>query len=205
MNSSSSGVLYSFRRCPYAMRARMAIHIAEIQLDHIEVSFKNKPQSLLDASPKGTVPVVITQSGKVIDESLDIMKWALEQSDPQNWLLKDNLEQQNVMSQLVLKCDKEFKPLLDRYKYFDRFPEESQAAYRSRGEAYIQSLETQLTDHVFLVDDQMRFCDVAIFPFVRQFAGVDPDWFSQNQYKRVQRWLKCCVESDLFGAIMVKI
>lgn len=196
-------ILYTFRRCPYAMRARMAIHAAGVKVQSIEVSLKNKPQSLLDCSPKGTVPVVITAAGRVIEQSRDIMQWALDQADPDNWLLQNETAKQQ-MQELVDSCDTEFKPLLDRYKYFDRYPAQSQSEYRQQAEIYLQVLELRLSRYSFLMDHKMRFADVAIFPFVRQFAGVDKLWFADSQYKNLQRWLDSCVNTALFLAIMKK-
>ena len=195
-------ILYTFRRCPYAMRARMAIYAAQLQVNFVEVSLKNKPQSLLEASPKGTVPVLVTAQGKVIDESRDIMLWALQQADPLGWLLPQNSLVH--MQQIVDSCDIEFKPLLDRYKYFERYPEHSQPEYRVRGEAFLQQLEARLERHHFLMDDSLRFADVAIFPFIRQFAGVDAHWFTTAPYPKLQRWLDYCVTSEVFVAIMKK-
>lgn len=202
MAKSSLPILYSFRRCPYAMRARMAICAAGINLQTIEVSLKNKPQSLLDCSPKGTVPVLVTANGQVIDQSRDIMLWALNQADPEDWLLQRDAIKQRKMMQLVDRCDTEFKPLLDRYKYFDRYPEQSQAEHRQQAEGFLQSLELSLSHNGCLIDQNKRFADMAIFPFIRQFAGVDRLWFAESPYKNLQRWLDTCVSTDLFAAIM---
>lgn len=182
----------------------MAIYSAGIKVEHIEVSLKNKPQSLLDYSPKGTVPVVVTASGEVIDQSRAIMLWALHQADPENWLLQNDLAIHQGMNRLVDICDNEFKPLLDRYKYFDRHPEYSQLEYRQQAETFINHLENQLEQYTFLVDAQMRFADVAIFPFIRQFAAVDAEWFTQSPYKKLQVWLMACVNTDMFQKIMKK-
>jgi glutathione S-transferase len=186
------------------MRARMAINVAGIHVEQIEVSLKNKPKELLDYSPKATVPVLITTDGQVIEQSRDIMLWALQISDPHNWLLQEDTLKQQQMTELADKCDTEFKPLLDRYKYFDRYPEFSQAEYRHGAELYLQELDALLCTHAFLVDDHMRFADAAIFPFIRQFAAVDSNWFIQCAYKNVQRWLDICVNTTLFKNIMAK-
>jgi glutathione S-transferase len=202
MNDKTLPILYTFRRCPYAMRARMAIHTAGIKVEHIEVSLKNKPQSLLEYSPKGTVPVLVTVRGEVIDQSRDIMLWALHQADPENWLLENNLLKQQEMMQLVDTCDIEFKPLLDRYKYFDRHPEFSQAEYCQQAEFFLQRLNDRLAQHHYLMDEKMRFVDVAIFPFIRQFANTDKLWFAESPYKNLQRWLEDCINTAIFAAIM---
>ncbi len=180
----------------------MAIYVAGIEVDQIEVALKNKPQSLLDYSPKGTVPVVVTPNGKVIDESRDIMQWALDQADPNNWLLHNDEEQQLNMKRLVDSCDSEFKPLLDRYKYSDRYPEQTPEEHRHQADFFLHRLEEKLSQHAFLIDENLRFADVAIFPFIRQFAGVDNSWFAQSPYKNLQHWLDVCINTDLFKAIM---
>ncbi len=204
MNINPLPILYTFRRCPYAMRARMAIHAANIKVQQIEVSLKNKPQSLIDYSPKATVPVVVTPNGEVIEESRDIMMWALHQNDPDNWLLQNDALKQQQMMQLVDTCDTKFKPLLDRYKYFERYPDHSQADYRAEAEVFLKHLDTILSTHAFLMDENMRFADAAIFPFIRQFAGVDKIWFAESFYKNLQRWLDVCINTNLFKAVMEK-
>ena len=182
----------------------MAIYAAGVKVEYIEVSLKNKPQSLLDYSPKGTVPVVITPNGEVIDQSRDIMLWALHQADPENWLLQNNMLKQQEMTQLVDTCDMEFKLLLDRYKYFDRHPEFSQAEYRQEAEFFLKILDDRLTTRKYLMDEQMRFTDAAIFPFIRQFANTDKIWFTQSPYRNLQRWLDACISTTLFATIMKK-
>lgn len=202
MNKNSLSVLYTFRRCPYAMRARMAIYAAGVKVEQIEVSLKNKPASLLAFSPKGTVPVVITSNGDVIEQSRDIMLWALDQADPDNWLLQQDKQAQQQMMQLVDCCDFEFKPFLDRYKYFDRYPAQSQLEYRQQAEVFLHQLELRLSQNSFLIDEKMRFVDVAIFPFIRQLAGVDTGWFVQSPYKNLVGWLDACINTSMFEAIM---
>jgi glutathione S-transferase len=193
--------LYSFRRCPFAMRARMALYSAQIALETIEVSLKNKPQSLLDCSPKGTVPVLVTAAGEVLDESRDIMHWALHIADPDHWLLASA---EAEMMALVDRCDLEFKAQLDRYKYFERYPEQRQIDYRQSAEGFLQALEQRLQKNHFLIDQQRRYADVAIFPFIRQFAGVDSTWFNSGVYPQLARWLAGNISSELFSAIMCK-
>jgi len=183
----------------------MAIYTAGVKVEHIEVSLKNKPQSLLDYSPKGTVPVLVIPQGEVIDQSRDIMLWALHQADPENWLLQNNPPKHQEMTQLVDTCDIEFKPLLDRYKYFDRHPEFSQTEYRQQAEFFLHILDDRLTTHKYLMDEKIRFADVAIFPFIRQFANTDKLWFTQSPYRNLQRWLDACINTTLFTTIMEKI
>ncbi|TGA70009.1 glutathione S-transferase [Aliivibrio fischeri] len=189
--------LYSFRRCPYAMRARLGIVQSNKTVHLREIILKNKPEAMLQASPKGTVPVLITNKGKVIDESLDIMKWALEGSE----LL---LSATNEMFQLVRENDDIFKSWLDKYKYADRYPEYSEIYYREQGELFLNKLEQRLTTSPMLFSKQYSFADLAILPFIRQFAFVDIHWFRQSKYKNLQRWLFEFIESELFNSIMNK-
>ncbi|EHN70173.1 glutathione S-transferase [Aliivibrio fischeri] len=189
--------LYSFRRCPYAMRARLGIAQSNKTVHLREIILKNKPESMLQASPKGTVPVLITNKGKVIDESLDIMKWALEGSE----LL---LSATNEMFQLIRENDDIFKSWLDKYKYADRYPEYSDIYYREQGELFLNKLEQRLTTSPMLFSKQYSFADLAILPFIRQFAFVDIHWFRQSKYKNLQRWLFEFIESELFNSIMNK-
>ncbi|WP_063669424.1 glutathione S-transferase [Aliivibrio fischeri] len=189
--------LYSFRRCPYAMRARLGIVQSNKTVHLREIILKNKPESMLQASPKGTVPVLINNKGKVIDESLDIMKWALEGSE----LL---LSATNEMFQLIRENDDIFKRWLDKYKYADRYPEYSEIYYREQGELFLNKLEQRLTTSPMLFSKQYNFADLAILPFIRQFAFVDIHWFRQSKYKNLQRWLFEFIESELFNSIMNK-
>jgi glutathione S-transferase len=192
-------ILYSFRRCPYAIRARMAIAYASINPEIREVSLANKPSEMLSLSPKGTVPVL--QLGElVIDESIEVMAWALEKSDPDNWLALDLQSQQR----LIEENDNQFKAWLDKYKYWDRFPEQSQQDYRSQAEKFISKLEKNLTKNSYLLGNQICMADIAIFPFIRQFAFVDKDWFDQANYPHLQRWLNEFLVSDLFVQVMEK-
>ncbi len=196
--------LYSFRRCPYAMRARLGIYLSGNQVMLREIILKDKPQAMLDVSPKGTVPVLITSTQQVIDESLDIMQWALSQNDPHNLLLQGNLEQQKVAMALIKTNDENFKPWLDRYKYADRYPEFSDTYYREKGEQFIFQLEKLLTQGDNLLGHNESIADHAIYPFVRQFAHVDKVWFEQAPYPNLHRWLANHLNSDAFTAIMKK-
>jgi glutathione S-transferase len=192
-------ILYTFRRCPYAIRARLALTYANIEVEQRETLLKDKPQAMLDTSPKATVPVLILKNGQVIDESLDIMLWALQQHDPKGWLA----HQQQAMP-LIQSNDHQFKPCLDKYKYADRFPEQSQTFYRQQGEVFLQALEELLAQHTVLFADQPTLADFAIFPFIRQFAFVDKPWFGQSPYLKLQAWLEYHLQSNLFEKIMVK-
>jgi len=193
-------LLYSYRRCPYAMRARMALSYAGIAYQVQEISLKDKPPGLLAVSPKGTVPVLVLPDGRVLEQSLDIMHWALQQHDPDLWLGMDREKTQALISE----NDGAFKQALDKYKYASRFPEQSAASYRSQAEVFLQKLELALQDGPFLSGTHLSLIDVAIFPFIRQFAAVDADWFAQASYPKLQAWLQARLESSLFLRVMAK-
>lgn len=191
-------VLYSFRRCPYAMRARLGLAFAGLTVELREIVLRNKPEHMLQISPKGTVPVLQLTTGQVIEESLEILEWALAQQDPQG-LLNTDLAQADS---LIARNDNEFKHWLDRYKYFDRYPEHSQLEYRQQGEQFIRQLESQLGQHPYLLGASPSKADIAIMPFVRQFAHVDRAAFAQLPYPQVQKWLQHWLEHPVFAHIM---
>lgn len=193
-------ILYSYRRCPYAMRARMALWVANIALEVREVSLRDKPAHLLQISPKGTVPVLQLTDGSVLEQSLDIMQWALAQHDPQAWLNADR----DAVDRLIAINDGDFKKALDRYKYPERYPEHPQWVYRQQGEQFLQGLEAALQQQPFLLGATASMADVAIFPFVRQFAAVDAEWFAGSAYPRLRIWLEGWLENALFAAVMQK-
>lgn len=197
----SNPILYSFRRCPYAMRARMALHVSKIPLEIREIVFRDKPAHMLEASPKGTVPVLILPDGRVLEESLDILNWALEQNDPEAWNDVDMTQAQTLIQQ----NDGEFKSALDRYKYANRFDDvDDPLIYRAQGEIFLQALNARLEQHKYLMSDKITRADIAIFPFIRQFANVDCDWFSNLPYQPLQAWLDDRINSALFQEIMQK-
>lgn len=198
---SSYPFLYSFRRCPYAMRARLGILFAQQQVELREVVLKNKPPQMLAISPKGTVPVLQLTDGSVIEESREIMVWALEQNDPQN-LLDEALRTQ--ADELIDQNDNEFKYWLDRYKYADRHPQMSQADYRQKGEVFLQQLEDLLSQHHYLLGNKISVADIGVMPFVRQFAHVDREVFYNLPYPNLQRWLQNWLEHPLFVQAMTK-
>jgi glutathione S-transferase len=179
------------------MRARMALKLAEIEVEIREITLRNKPTHLLEISPKATVPVLILQDGAVIEESLDIMFFAL-----QNHTLEANIHA--ACRALILENDSSFKQALDRYKYPERYPEKTQLEYRQQGEVFLQKLEVLLNQHAYLFDAEPSFADYAIFPFVRQFAAVDNNWFGEAPYPNLRSWLSDWVSSDLFKSIMTK-
>jgi len=199
----SEVVLYSFRRCPYAMRARMALRYSGAAVRIIEVSLKAKPAEMLALSPKGTVPV-LSVDGQVIDESLAIMHWALAQNDPENWLLKNDPAARSLMAGLIEENDQVFKVHLNRYKYAERYPEQPMEHYRAEGEVFLRKLDESLAERNYLLADHLSLADVALAPFVRQFAHVDREWFAGTPYRRLQAWLQRFLESELFTAAMQK-
>lgn len=196
-------ILYSFRRCPYAIRARLAIRNSAIAVEHREVVLANKPAEMLLASPKGTVPVLILPDGTVIDESLDIIHWALSISDPGNWL-PQNSDLLQEANKLITFNDETFKDHLDHYKYANRFPDFSSEYYRNKGEEFLQRLNKLLEKSNHLVSDHITIADIAIFPFIRQFAFVDKDWFDHSQHKHLISWLNNMLDMNLFKDAMRK-
>jgi glutathione S-transferase len=178
----------------------MAIAYASINLEVREVSLANKPPEMTHISPKGTVPV-LQLDNRIIDESIEVMAWALEQSDPDNWLALGLQQQQQT---LIEENDNSFKAWLDKYKYWDRFPEQSQQAYRGQAETFISKLDKNLNEHRYLLGNKICMADIAIFPFIRQFAFVDKDWFDQANYPALQRWLTEFLDSPLFTQVMKK-
>jgi glutathione S-transferase len=201
-------VLYSFRRCPYAMRARLALKYAGVAVELREVVLRHKPAALLALSPKGTVPVLQLDNGQVLDESLDIMRWALAQADPEGWLLQGDAAQTQA---LIALNDGPFKALLDRYKYPDRYPAPpargslSAAHYRQQAvDMMVQPLEERLDATPCLFGPSLSLADMALLPFVRQFAMVDMEWFESSPYRAVQAWLGRLTASDLFTTVMPK-
>ena len=179
----------------------MALCYAGVQVELREVLLKDKPAAMLAASSKGTVPVLVLEDGTVLDESYDVMRWALARNDPDGWW-DDSLVEQ--IDKLVWQNDVEFKPWLDRYKYAVGYPEFSAEHYRSQCEQFLQVLEAHLEQQTYLLRETRCFADVAIFPFIRQFAFVDKDWFDSAPYPRLQSWLQALLASELFLGVMAK-
>lgn len=182
------------------MRARMALQYAGVEVEIREISLRDKPKQMLAISPKATVPVLCLPDGKVIDESLDIMYWALSQSDEPGWLNIDL----SVCKQLIAENDSRFKAALDAYKYPERYPEKSQTEHRADGELFLHRLEILLAENSGLFGSLPTLADIAIFPFIRQFKGVDSDWFNAAPYPKLKTWLITLTESELFATIMQK-
>lgn len=180
----------------------MALHYAGIKVDIREVSLKAKPAHMLQVSPKGTVPVLIFEQGCVIEQSLDIMRWALSRHDPDNWL--GDVAAEAEIAMLIVMNDGDFKRALDQYKYAIRFPDHPPTVYREHAEVFLRQLEMRLQQHQYLLAQGLSMADIAIFPFVRQFAMVDEPWFASAAYPKVRAWLESLIALPLFDAIMQK-
>lgn len=196
-------LLFTYRRCPYAMRARMALLQANVAFDAFEIVLRDKPAQLLSLSRKGTVPVLQTPTGQVIDQSWDIMQWAFEQHDPQGLWLR---AQEPHLLALLAHNDAEFKSQLDQYKYPERWQVPDRSVPRAAAlNGFIERLATSLARHSYLGGESMCAADLAIFPFVRQFAAVDADWFWGLEVQPVQNWLRRCLNSALFACCMTRL
>lgn len=192
-------ILWSFRRCPYAMRARLALLASGLSCDLREVVLRDKAQAFLDTSPSATVPCLDTGTA-IIDESLDIMIWALGQSDPDGWL-----DMPLVGHDLIDHCDGPFKTALDHYKYPTRHDGIDPLTERDEAAVFLKTLNEQMGRDPYLFGDEPKLADMAILPFIRQFAHVDLDWFSDQGWHAVISWLERFKSSDRFGAIMAKL
>ena len=200
-------ILYSFRRCPYAMRARLALASSALSCELREVTLRSKPPELLAASPKGTVPVLVLPNGAVIDESLDVMLWALRQHDPDSWLAGDV----DGMRRLIADNDGAFKQHLDRYKYPNRYAAEHTdnaqafaAGHQAAGAAWLVSLQDRLYEKKWLFADRASLADMAVLPFVRQFAHTDAAWFAAQPWPQLAAWLARFEASELYTGVMDK-
>lgn len=188
-------ILYSFRRCPYAMRARLAVAASGVQVELREILLRDKPEAFLAISPSATVPCLQTDQG-VIDESLDVMLWALRQHDPEAWL-----EMPEPGWGWIERGDGPFKRALDRVKYASRYTAPEVVAARVEAVQFFDGLEATLGDWIF---DRPSLADYALLPFVRQFAFVDKPWFDAQPWPRVQGWLARFLASERFNAVMAK-
>ena len=194
-------ILYSFRRCPYAMRARMAIHISGQGCELREVLLRDKPPSMLEYSAKGTVPVLILQDGKVIDESLDVIDWALNLNDPDDWQRSKDKEK---TKELIKINDGEFKYHLDRYKYSKRYDNEDPEFHRKKCLKFIESINNELNNSEYIFDDNISYADIVLLPFIRQFRIADIEWFDSLPYDNLKKWLSSFLNSSLLNSIMKK-
>ncbi|MFT6024428.1 MAG: glutathione S-transferase [Ascidiaceihabitans sp.] len=188
-------VLYSFRRCPYAMRARLALVVSGQQVELREVVLRDKPDAFLAISPSATVPCL--QVGEtIIDESLDVMIWALERADPQHWL-----DMPKAGWDWIKRADGPFKDALDRTKYASRYPDTDASEHRAIAAQFLTDLDAQITSWMF---ERATLADYAILPFVRQFAFIDKAWFDAQPWPNLQGWLQRFLDSDDFAVIMPK-
>jgi len=200
-----SHVLYSYRRCPYAMRARLTLIYAGMDFQVREIELRSKPKSMLEISPKGTVPVLLTKDQLVIEESLDIMLWALTQNDPDLWLPKEDTLLRENMNRWITLNDGSFKTLLDQYKYPQRYPMiNSQETLEKAIGIYLKPLDELLSKSKFLLGNSITMLDVALFPFVRQFYKVNENQFEKLSLKFLTEWLNFFILSDLFHKAMAK-
>ena len=191
-------ILYSFRRCPYAIRARRVLTYMEVSVELREVLLNERPQSLYRISSKGPVPVLLLDDGKVLDESLDIMRWAIKQGEQK--LYEDKLNEQN---QLIKYNDTKFKYWLDKYKYHVRYLEHSKEYYQRECSKTLAEYDMRLRENAYLLGDRIRLADIAIFPFIRQCANVDQNWF-KNKYLYLDQWLEIWKQSRVFKSVMIK-
>ena len=198
MKSETIPILYTFRRCPYAIRTRMTLYYSKIPVEIREVRLGNKPKSLLQFSSKGTVPVLILKD-KIIDESLEIMKYSLSKNDPNSWIKTDEEPQWKLIN--LVDKNGELKILIDKYKYFDKYPEKSQEEYQKEIEIYLNLLENLLKKNKFLTSNEISFVDICLFPFIRQLSKVNRKWFSDS-FNILEEWLIYFEKSDLFNNVM---
>ena len=196
-------ILYTFRRCPYAMRARFAIRSSNIVVEVREIKLQEKPSKFLKSSPKGTVPVLITNSGQVLEESLDIIYWALNKNDPHKWLAKGKLKNQDV-TKLLDDLENKFKPNLDKYKYPNRFSGVNRYLYRDKNLCFLKKLNSHLENNKSLNCEHLTLLDYAIFPFIRQFRNVDQEWFDKLNFSFLNKWINQILDSQDFSSIMNK-
>ena len=197
-------VIYSLRNCPFAMRARMAIYQAKLPVLLRDIVLKDKPAEMLAASPKGTVPVLVTRDGMVIEESLEVMLWALSEQDPADLLMRDDVARLDEMRTLIYQFDCEFKPCLEQYRAAKRYHEPTLDKCRSACESYIAQLEVRLSQHRYLICDRESLADLAILPFIRQFARVERQWYLQSPYPKLRQWLNLYLQSKMFSKVMAK-
>ena len=198
MNSIEYPILYSFRRCPYAMRVRFVLRKAKIKIELREILLKKKPKEFLKLSKDGTVPILLIPGKTVIQESLDIIFWAFDQKKNE----KESVDQKSL--DLIKKIDTCFKKNLDNYKYPNKFDIKNTKKYRDKNLSYLHILNEKLKEKKFLKSDELSFLDYSIFPFIRQFRNVDPNWFDSLKFDYLINWFSFIVESKEFNDIMKK-
>jgi glutathione S-transferase len=188
----SSKKLFSFKRCPYAIRARMVLKLCKLDYELVEVDLKNKPQELIRISQKATVPVLVLEDEKIIDESIEIIRYALA-NNPESPLNIYDKNDKKIAELLIAENDSYFKFYLDKYKYYTRFPENNQLFYRQKAEVFLTKLDNMFDskNSNFLLGKEIKYLDISIFPFVRQFCYVNEHWFREvSTYKNLILWLK---------------
>ena len=200
----SHPILYSLRQCPYAMRARIGLLLAKQTVLLRDIVMKNIPSEMLAVSPKGTVPVLVFEDSSVIDESIDIMIWALKQNDPNNLLYIHQPDDYQEMLALIKRNDSEFVEGLNKYKAAARYHDSTEIDYRQLCEPFIYYLEQCLTKNEFLMGANPSLADYAILPFIRQFSRVDRKWYLQAPYPKLQHWLERHYQNPLFSKAMTK-
>ncbi|MCJ8295770.1 MAG: glutathione S-transferase [Colwellia sp.] len=203
-DTSTLPILYSLRNCPYAMRARLAIFKAKQTVLLRDLVLSDKPIEMMAASPKGTVPVVVLKNGTVIEESLAVMLWALRETDPADLLHGQQDHLLSAMLLLITEFDNDFKTCLEAYKCAKRYQEDNVSQCRAACELYIQKLERALTKHSFLMSDKESLADIALMPFIRQFARIERQWYLQSPYPKVRQWLNSYLQSPVFTKVMAK-
>ena len=196
-------ILYSFKRCPYAMRARMALYLSKTVVELREVSLRNKPQSMLEISPKGTVPVLLLDDGSVIDESIEIIEWCIKKKKD---IFKDTLnnDQELFAEDAIHLFDKKFKFHLDRYKYAKRYEDVDEISHRQSCVEILKNIEKEISNKKFFYTDHVNKIDICILPFIRQFRIANPEWFdNHNEFPKVQKLLNNFLHSSILEEIMV--
>lgn len=196
--------LYSLRNCPFAMRARLAIYKSALPVAMREVDLRNKPSVMLKDSPKATVPILVVSPSLVLEESLEVMLWVLAQNDPQNLLRHDDDDKFNGILALIYRFDSQFKSALEDYKCAKRYHEDNLSDQRAVCEVFIKDLEQRLAGHQFVMDDKESLVDIAILPFIRQFARVERKWYVQSSYPNVKRWLNSYLQHAMFSKVMTQ-
>lgn len=203
MMNNELPILWSFRRCPYAMRARLAIKASGQSVLLREILLRDKPEPFLAASEKGTVPVLVLPDGRVIDESRDVMFWALSQADPEEWLAIYH-EDPDACDAHLDALDLTFKHHLDRYKYATRYEDVDEVIHRTQGASFLQKWDHHLSLAPALSGAKAGILDFATLPFVRQFRIADPVWFDSQDWPHLHKWLQAFLDSDRFADIMAK-
>ena len=202
--SNNFPILYSLQNCPYAMRARLALLLSEQTIIIRAITLKNKPLAMLEASPKGTVPVLILADGTVLEESIDIMHWALKQNDPNNLLAQAQPDTHQAIIALIQRGDDQFKHPLEQYRAAKRYHRDTELKWRQQCEVFIQELEQRLTDNGFFIGNSISLADYTFIPFLRQFGRVDRKWFATAPYPKVKSWLSTQLQSQLYARMMKK-